>query len=283
MVTAIPFFIAMVSQIWQNQGPIVMFRRIIEHDVLAGQFSLAMQALFISAAVPEALAVAALPVLTRSAKRGDGKDLIYARGLLRMSFLICASAGFIAMAVGPWIFPLVFGEKFATAGALVGPALWCLIPLMAKSALPSVIVARGHFYVAMAGSVTGAITVSILLPLLASKMGAHGALLAAGIGFTMPAVVTISFAVYKGWISIYAILVQPVAAVAAGIGVYLFILPHSLWLATFAALAAMALASLLVQVITKEERGSVRAFIADYRETRRREKKILEKKDSDDA
>ncbi|MCP5372500.1 MAG: oligosaccharide flippase family protein [Hyphomicrobiales bacterium] len=270
VVQAFPFFMGLLGMGWQNQAPVVMFRNLSADDVLVGQFALAMQALFISAALPEALAAAALPVLARSAQRADGKDLTYARGLLRLSFLLGAGAGLCGMAFGPWLFPVLFGPRFETAGHLVGLTLWCLIPMMARTALPAVIVARGHFYVAMFGSLAGAAAVTVLMPVLVDALGAPGAVLAAGLAMTVPAVVTIAFAVAKGWITIYAVLVRPVGAVAAGLAAYLFLQPLSPWLALAVALVAMGLASIALQVITKEERGGLRALYAEYRANRGR-------------
>ena len=57
------------------QLPIVLFRLVAGMDENLGQFALAYQSIGYLIAIPIVMATTTLPVLSRSATRGDGKDL----------------------------------------------------------------------------------------------------------------------------------------------------------------------------------------------------------------
>lgn len=262
---AVPFFVAMIALNWQAQGPIVMFRMLAGDDVLAGQFSLAMQALAILSSLPEALAASALPILSRSAMRKDGKDVLYANGILRLSFIVGAAAGLCGLTFGPWLFPLVFGARFETAGILVGPILWCMILKMGKSAFGPVMVAHGYFYYSMFIGLISATALTLLTLVLTPAYGVWGAIIAMAAGLTLSLSLSLAFSVAKGWLSVYASVVRPLAAVSGAFAAYMLLWSVSAWLALVVSLAVLALASVLVQVVTRRELRTIMDFISRRR------------------
>jgi O-antigen/teichoic acid export membrane protein len=252
--SGIPFVIIAFAVNWMMQGPIILFHGLAGTDLEFSQYTLAMQILFIAAMLPISLGHAAQPVVTRAAKRGDGKDLIYAHVVLRLSFILGSVAGLVGLTFGPWLTEFLFGEKFTLAGQLMGLSLWCLIPIFGTSAFPTVILARGHFRILMIAAVTGALTLTCVLPLLAMAFGIRGAIVAVGLGFVASLVVTSAFTAKAGWANPFVTMVRPLIVTIISAAVYLLFATISSWLAFPAAILTLIAGSLILRVITKEER-----------------------------
>ncbi len=251
--TGIPFVIISLAVGWMMQGPIILFHGLSGDDVMFSQYALAMQILFIAAVLPTSLWHAALPVVTRAAKRGDGKDLIYAHVILRLSFILGTIAGLGGLTFGPWLIEFLFGEKFTVAGQLVGLTLWCLIPIFGTSAFPTVILARGHFRILMLASLTGALTMTCILPFLSAEFGSRGAIVSVGLGYFASLIVTSTFTAKAGWANPFATMVRPLVVTIISVAVYLPLTSISTWLAFPAAILILIAGSLVLKVVTKEE------------------------------
>ncbi len=218
---ALPLFVTLAAVDWRVNGPLILFRNLNDDAILFGQFSLAMQALFIIAVLPQALGTAAQPALTRSAQRGDGRDLLYASVIQRLALVLGAAAGLIGLALGPWLFGLLLGPAFVPAGHLAGLTLWCLIPLLAGIGFPLVLVARGALRVQMFANVLGALVTTLLVVLLAPRFGAQGAIAGAAAGFVVTPLLTYAVALQSGWTDLLSTLLRPLAAVLAALAVWL--------------------------------------------------------------
>jgi O-antigen/teichoic acid export membrane protein len=253
--SGIPFLIIAFAVSWMMLGPIVLFHGLAESDLVFSQYTLAMQILFIAAMLPISLGHAAQPVVTRAAKRGDGKDLVYAQVVLRLSFILGSIAGLIGLTFGPWLIESLFGEKFTLAGQLVGLSLWCLIPIFGTSAFPTVILARGHFRILMFAAVTGALTMTCMLPLLAVAFGSRGAIVAVGFGYIASLMVTSTFTAKAGWANPFATMFRPLIVTIITVAAYLSLAAVSKWLAFPAAILILIAGSLALKVVTKEEQA----------------------------
>lgn len=262
---ALPLLVTALAVDWRLNGALVLFRQLTPDGGLFGQFALAMQPFLFFTVLPVALVTAVQPALTRSAQRADGKDLVYARTVLRAALVLGAAAALTGMALGPPLFRLVFGPAYAMAGELVGLALWCLVPLGAGMAFPPVILARGHFRLTMLGSVAGALAMTVLMPLLAPGFGARGAIVAVFTGFAVPPLLLHAYAVTEGWADPWTRLLRPVAAVALALGAYLALAPQSSLLALAAALAVLGGGSLALGVVTPAERVVLAALWREWR------------------
>jgi O-antigen/teichoic acid export membrane protein len=192
-------------------------------------------------------------VVTRAVKRGDGKDIVYAHAILRLSFILGTIAGLSGLTFGPWFIELLFGEEFVVAGQLVGLTLWCLIPIFGTSAFPTVIFARGHFRILMLASLTGALTMTCILPFLSAEFGSRGAIVSVGLGYFASLIVTSTFTAKKGWANPFATMVRPLVVTIISVAVYLPLTSISTWLAFPAAILILIAGSLVLKVVTKEE------------------------------
>lgn len=266
---ALPLFVTTAAVDWRVNGPLILFRNLNDDAVLFGQFALAMQALFIANTIPQSLSTAAQPVLTRSAVRGDAKDLLYASVVQRLAFVLGAAAGLAGLALGPWLFGALLGPGFVAAGELAGLTLWCLIPLLAGIGFPAVFVARGALRFQMVASVLGAVATTLLVVLLVPAFGAKGAIIGAAAGFALPPLLIYGAALRQGWTTLLGTVLRPAAVVAAALAVWLLLpvlLPGSgPATALLLSLATLALFSLLLGVITPAEQ----AFLRDVWRERR--------------
>jgi len=165
------------------QGPVVLGRHVLGTEAVLGQLGLAMQLLSVLAAVPNALGIAALPVLV-----GAGADLgrRYLRFVVPASVVVAlALAGISAVAGGP-VLGLLFGERFAAAAPLLTVGLLVLLVPLAPAALLSQAAlastrpgALRHVAVAALGGLAGGL---LAAGLAVPRWGAEGILFAAGGG-----------------------------------------------------------------------------------------------------
>jgi len=261
----IPIGLLTVLEGWLVQGPLVLFRHGGGTENSLGQLALAMQALFILGGVGAVLGASGLPVLSRAVMRGDGKEHLFADGMLRAGLLFGAVAGLAGMALGPWVVALIFGERYAEAGRLLGPVLWLLIPLMWSSALLPVLFARGRAWPAAAWAAAGALVMSVSLPALASSHGAPGAVLAAGIGLAVGAVGLVVVLAKDGDLALARTILRPALAVVGALGCYLALEATGVWVAFAASLAVLFIATVALGVVSREEWSSMRDLAAKWR------------------
>jgi O-antigen/teichoic acid export membrane protein len=252
---ALPMFLVQVLAEWRIQGPLILFRNVTGDAVLFSQLALALQAVFILAALPQALGTAAQPALTRSGTRSDDRDLQYAGTLQRLAFVGGTAAGLAGIALGPAVFTTVLGAEYAEAGRLAGLSLWCLVPLTAGYAFPLVFITRGELATQIAPSVLAALSMTVLLPVLATRLDAPGAILAAGIGFALPPLWAFAAAVRRGWAGWGPLFVRPLLAAAASLAAFALVQSWSPLLGLVVALAVLAVAAVLLGVITREDRA----------------------------
>jgi O-antigen/teichoic acid export membrane protein len=262
-----PFFLLSLAAAWCQDGPLILYRHLADNDSLYGQFALAMQAFLIPAGLAQALAAAAQPVITRSAQRGDDKDLAFGGLMLRVAVLVGGLAGFLGLGVGPWLFHMLFGARFATAGELVGPALFCLVPMLAGIGLPPVIMARGHFRAGTAAMVASALTMTLMMPLLVPRLGAYGAMLALALGYAAGPLIAAVYAARRRWPADNGATMRAVSVLIVAALAWLSLAGISRGLAMTVAVAALAGGTILLGVFTPGERAILSAIWRERRST----------------
>lgn len=258
---AAPFFALQLLAEWRIHGPLVLYRNVVTDAALFGQFALAMQAMLIAAALPQALGAAAQPALARSAAAGDGRDLAFASIVHRLAFAGGTAAGLLGLALGPPLFAALFGAAYATAGRLVGLTLWCLVPLTAGFAYPLVFTLRGEMRSQILQSAVATLTAAALVPALGLRLGASGAVLGAAVAFAIPPLVSALSAARRGHDSWSHLVAGPVLAATLPLGLYLLLEPRSVPLALGAALGALALLLAGLRVVRPSDVGLLRGLV----------------------
>ena len=189
-----PIAIAALMAGWLMQGPLVLYR----HqpgvtEAALGQLALALQMVVVLSTFPGSIGMAALPILARSIERGDQKDILFLEMMTRIAILGGCMAGVIGLAFAEPLTVWVFGQQYAEGGKLLGSAVWLMIPLTIGTAASPSLLARGHRWSLVVGSLVGVLLLIVLTPPLVQYLGAVGALAAAGTGLTSWALILYSF------------------------------------------------------------------------------------------
>jgi O-antigen/teichoic acid export membrane protein len=180
-----PLGVSVLLMTLTYQGPLIFFRHMVFSGDVLGQLALAIQAFFTLANVPLALGSVALPVLSRSVHRKDGKDQVYAETIIRFSILLGTLIALLGTTLGPWLIIKIFGNSYARAGALIGPALWLIIPFTAGQALSGVLVAGKKDTQFLLGALLGAIFFVITISEAVWKYSAAGAIISAAAAMSL--------------------------------------------------------------------------------------------------
>ena len=180
--SGLPFLAAAFLLGWLLQGPLVLHRHLEGTDIGLGQLALALQVFVIFGSVVAELGLAAVPVLTRSSERRDGKTVLFVQGILRAGWLLGAALVTGALTVGPPLLAWLFGANYDTAGDLLPWAMLLVGPYFWATSLRSVLAAHGRYWEIAAAMLTGAVVFSILYVPLADYSGLQGALYAEGLG-----------------------------------------------------------------------------------------------------
>jgi len=245
---------------WLMQGPLVLYRYTDTTDTNLGQLAVAMQALAILAIIPWSIGSSALPILSRAADRGDGKDQLFVEGMTRLGFLFAATAGLIGMTLGPWLIGLVFGAKYTLAGTLLGPVLWLLAPLTVATSASQVILARGLYKTSAICAFIGATGLTASLPSLTTAFGPLGPIIATGIGMTLWATALLVAVNTSGGLSWELTIARPFLVVVAASGGYLLFVNAIPWFALLVSLLLLALGAWYV-ILAANERAMLLALL----------------------
>jgi O-antigen/teichoic acid export membrane protein len=189
----LPLGAAMLLMALPYQGPLIFFRHLASAGDSLGQLALAMQVLFMLSQIPFALGSVSLPVLSRAAERGDGKDYVFAETVLRFSLLFGTLLALLGTALGPWLTVQIFGNRYTEAGTLIGPVLWLMIPWTAANAAVRVLMARKLDFQVLFCALAGAVFFSLTISKAILRYGAVGALWSAGTGMMLTTLFLIVF------------------------------------------------------------------------------------------
>jgi O-antigen/teichoic acid export membrane protein len=192
----VPLGIAMLLMALPNQGPLIFFRHIASASNSLGQLALAMQAFIILSYIPFALGSVVLPALSRSVDKEDGKDRLFVETALRFSLLSGTVLILLGTAFGPRLTVQIFGDRYAQAGALIGPVLWLMIPWAANQTLTGVLIAGKQDRSVLFCSLMGALFFLLIISKAVWMYYAVGAIWAATAAMSMTTVCLI-IAVHK--------------------------------------------------------------------------------------
>ena len=233
LVDGIPIGLHRLLSVWLLQAPVVVYRLVHGANDHLGQLALVMQVIFILVVIPGALANAALPILSRTVVRQDGKDRLFAYGLFKLSTLTGAIVALGGMHLGSWAIELVFGVKFAEAGQLLGHALWGVIPMAWGSIAYTVLLARGQIVLPTVGSAVSAAVITVMVFTLADYKEPLGAIVGAIVGFTVWGFAMVAIMAKFCLGELYRILFWPVSGICAALATYVFFLSTNAWLGLF--------------------------------------------------
>jgi O-antigen/teichoic acid export membrane protein len=259
---AIPFLAGSLFSTWELQGAIILFQNHAGGGPVTGSFALSMQIMIILSGLFISITIAAMPALSRSAKRGDQKDLLFLDTFIRALFLLCAAVAIAGVVLGPILIPLIFGERYMLTAQLIGPALWCLLPFSVAATLTVFTIARGHYYISPACHLSGVAVLTLSMSTLVDQLGPLGGIVSAGLGMSTSSVCLIIIALIRNWIVAGKTLIYPLLCVASMLATYALLAPVSIWLAFTACLLVLFVLALKLSVISAADRRLVRKLLS---------------------
>ena len=176
-------------------GPLILFRHFGNDFAVVGQLAIPLQAMMIVFSSALVYLVAALPVLSRSAQRGDPRVASYGKMTLLMGAAIGIPAGLVGLFLGPTVVNWVLGPDFALAGTLLGPCLFICALMLAPTGYGQLLMVRGHRWHGVFANGAGGIALLIGLPAATALWGVEGAVLAIAIAWFLRAVVMVALGV----------------------------------------------------------------------------------------
>ena len=256
----LPAAIYIAFVMWIMQGPVVMYRQLPASETTLGQVALLLNAFGILAIVPNMLAYAALPVLSRSVNHHESNNIRFVKELCRMAFVLGTVISLIACVVGPWFIDKAFGSAYSLTGTLLGPTLLLLIPLMIARASAGVLWARDIGFFTVLAALLGAAVMTLIFPGLVASMGPAGTIMAAGCGISVWALINIGYFAWKGEISMFDTIIKPAAATSVVILAYSYIAAYNVYIALTVALCIFFLVSLLLGIFRLSELSRIMAL-----------------------
>lgn len=219
--TVLPVAIASIGATWLMQGPFVLFK---DKASVAGELgivALVLQAFVLVTGIPVALGRAALPALSRTVARADGKDAHFLGVVLRAAIPGTTLLIIAAATAGPWIVALIFGEAYLSAGLHLPYGMMLVLPFGVASIANQILVAHDRASHAMFSSVLGALAMSVFVLLLiqaGDPIAEYLQCVIAGmLVWSIAALALLSHCVAVNW---YQWLVKP--ALASGLSLGLF-------------------------------------------------------------
>ncbi|QEX21177.1 hypothetical protein FRZ61_10990 [Hypericibacter adhaerens] len=182
----IPGALYTMTVIWFLQAPIVLFRQIAGTGDMLGHFALAMQMMGYLLTVPYLVGSVAMPVLSRSVARDDGKTRHAAKAMLVAIPATGLGLGLLGTWLAPPLIAVAFGADYLPAGQMLGEAIWLLTPISLAVGLQQILFSRrAGLGIASASAVLGVVAMALLYEPLTQTLSYHGALLAIAIGMVV--------------------------------------------------------------------------------------------------
>ena len=175
--------------------PIILTRYVSDDIGAVGQIAIAMQVASLVVMAVQGVFVAALPVIGRASAKGDPRLRYYAVFAGFGVVVVFGLAIAVAQAFGPYVFALVLGDGFASAGALLTPALLAAGLMVAPVGVWQLLVTQDRIWSGVVASWSGALVLLLLLPPMVQAMGPSGALMAAAVGWLLRAVILVGWSV----------------------------------------------------------------------------------------
>ncbi len=178
----LPFTVAALFGGWLLQGSLILYRHLEGTGNQLGHLALALQAFIILSMITGELGNAALPVLSRSINRGDGKSDLYIQEVLRLGWFLGGLLTIGAFSLGEPLITWVLGAGYSPVVKLLPWSLLIVTFYFWMSALQGMVGVHGHFGRVIFGNALGAFVFTASFFLLVPKFGEIGALVALGGG-----------------------------------------------------------------------------------------------------
>jgi O-antigen/teichoic acid export membrane protein len=186
LLSAAPLGLSALFFAWLLQGPLVIYRHVQADTNVLGQVALVLQIFLVLSWLPLAFSKAALPILSRiAAESNQNTPQNFLSAVLSLSVLLTGLGAMISWGVGDVLVAQIFGGKFAQAGTLLGFGVLLLLPWSISSALWSAQVASGKAIHSVSWTFLGALSMSLMLPVMSNSLGPQGVIASAFCGMSV--------------------------------------------------------------------------------------------------
>ena len=236
------------------QGPMMLYRSLAPGELHIGQMAVPLQAVAILCLLPAAVSTSALPVLARLGQSTGGKDVRVVEIMIRLGYGFGAIVGLIGLALGPWLVEDILGPRYATAGGLIGPALWLVIPYTCGNVLTSLALVRGSIHTVVACSAVGALALVAAIPLFTSWWGNTGVI----VGMAVALSCWVGMLLAMGVCHITVCVVRPLSWVCAALAMYITLASHHKLLALGVSLLTLLCTAPVLGIVQSQELRAIR-------------------------
>jgi O-antigen/teichoic acid export membrane protein len=249
----LPFAVAALFSAWLLQGPIILYRHWGGLTENLGQLALALQAFMILAGIVGEFGNAALPALSRSIHRQDGKADQYVAEVLRLGWFMGGCLLIGGLAVGNELVVGLFGKGYTEATRLLPWTLLLVTLHFWMYSFQGMVGIHGHFRMVIMANLSGATAFTLFFLLFTAPLGSAGTVFAFGAG--LATVVLLQLLVLQRYhqISFLSMFLKPAIAVIMGAAICLVLLDQNHWLALLAGLFSMLLTALSIGVFSFRE------------------------------
>jgi O-antigen/teichoic acid export membrane protein len=244
------------------QGPMVLYRYFAPSDPDIGQIAMPLQAVAILCILPAAVSSSSLPVLARSVQKADKQDLLLTQGMIRLGYGFGTVIGLVSLTMGSWLVDAFLGGRYATAGSLIGPTLWLVIPYACGHPLASICLVRGRIFAVLACSAGGALLLTVAVPLLTMWLGNFGVVAATAVALIFWMLTLTALCASTGESDVIAWFARPTIWVSMALAAYAMVRPLGAFFALGASLLVLLVTAPLTGVVQPHEMKAVRKLFA---------------------
>ncbi len=254
-----PFVLTAFLTYWLMLGPIIVFKQLGDAATL-GQLALAMQALYIIGNALNQAGAAALPVLSRSVARDDGKADVYLALILRLGIFLGGGLVIVALALGEWLINLLLGSEYAMAAQLLPWTLAMTTLHFWRSTLEPLLVADGHAWRISAIHAVGAAVFTLSAYGFPASLGPLGVLSALAVGLLVIVLLCLWLLRKHDVISALSPAARAAAAACCAAGIAVVTRPAGPWGSLAIGIATLATLTLVFRAVTRPE---LRQWVGD--------------------
>lgn len=248
-----PFVISAFLANWLFQGGVFVIRTFDGYNQDLGVYALALQVLLILGGILSGLGGAALPALSRSADRGDGKSAYFIDLVLRAGILIGGILTISGLTLGAKVVGWVFGPSYSPLVELLPWVLFFVSGYFLLRILNFVIVSFGDYNKIALVSIVGSIVFTALVIPFYSYFGLLGITLATGVGLFSANFMQITMLKTKYEIDLNHSVFRPLIVVLIGFTISYLTLEFSELLSLLLSIFTMTLNLFVLKVLKPSE------------------------------
>lgn len=248
-----PFVLSAFLIAWLMQGPIILYGQVLGIGAELGQLALAIQALFIIGVIVSEISGPAIPVLSRSVDREDGKTGQFVDLMLRLGMLMGGVLAVTGLTAGEWVLDLLFGDAYQNTALILPWTLMLVTPFFWSSALSAVITAHGRYWSLTLCRAIGALVFTIAVHLVGTSLGLLGVILALGAGLIALSVCQLLVLRRYYLVNLLLLVGRSLVMIFGAFIVSKMLVPHNIWLALIIGIVILIPLGFLTGVLQQKE------------------------------